>query len=165
MERIDGRLEVSERKEVRKMKSLFALFSTVVVILGFSLAGFAHTQNSTGNQSKGVTPGKEESIGKALIFKGKVVAVDPADKMIVVKGREGEKTFDVSDVPETFHYGATLHVKYRVENGKMVVLSVKSGMRTVMAGPRYGYDPYYGFDPHFYGYDPYMSGQSSRGGA
>jgi hypothetical protein len=146
------------------MKSLFALFVAVVMILGFSMAGLAQAQN-TGSQKAPMVEKKAEPTEKALTFTGKVVAVNPADKVIVVKGKEGEKTFDVSDVPEAFHSGQTVHVTYRVESGKMVVLSVKSGMKTATAGPRYSYDPYYGYDPHFYGYDPYMSQHSSHSGA
>ncbi len=146
------------------MKSLFAFFVAALIVLSFSMAGLAETQN-TGGQKAPVAQKKTEQTEKALTFSGKVVAVDPADKTIVVKGKEGEKTFNVSDVSETFRSGQTVHVTYRVESGKMVVLSVRSGMNTAMAGPSYGYDPYYGFDPHFYGYDPYMSHHQSHGKA
>ncbi len=131
------------------MKSLFVLFVAIVVALGFSTVGWA--QSTAG--------------GGKVTFTGTVVAVNPADKVIVVKGTEGEKTFNVSDVPETFQSGQTVHVTYRVERGTTVVLSVRSGMNTAMAGPAYGYDPYYGYEPHVYGYDPYLPTHPSRAGA
>jgi hypothetical protein len=134
------------------------------MVFSFSAAGLAQTQNVTSKGQKAPMVEKKTAPAEKATFTGKVVAVDPVDKTIVVKAKEGAKMFDVSDVPQTFRSGQVVHVAYRIESGKMVVLSVRSGMRTTMAGPAYGYDPYYGFDPHFYGYDQYASNDVSHTG-
>ncbi len=135
------------------MKSLFTLFVAVLIVLGFSMAGFANMQNSAAGSQAGEK--KMEPMEKA-IFTGKVVSVKSVDKTIVVKGKEGEKTFDVSQVTMsgTVKPGDPVYVTYTEKEGKMVASSVSSGAKTSMNDLPYGYDPYPGYEPHFYGYDP-----------
>jgi hypothetical protein len=71
-----------------------------------------------------------EPTEKAMVFSGKVVSVNQAGKAIVVKGKGGEKTFDVSNVTikSTVKPGQTIHVTYTHKDGKMVASSV-SGVK------------------------------------
>ena len=98
---------------------------------------------------------KMEPMEKA-VFTGKVISVNSADKTIVVKGKEGEKTFDVSKVTMsgTVKPGDPVYVTYTEKEGKMVASSVSSGAKTSMVAPLYGIDPYTN-DPYFYGNGQY----------
>lgn len=155
------------KKEVSKMKSLFAFVVAALMVLSFSMAGLAYTQSSASRSQTTATDKRMEPMVKA-IFMGKVVSVNSVDKTIVVKGKEGEKTFDVSNVmiSGTVKPGDPVYVTYAEKEGKMVASSVSSGNKTSMNGPPYGYDPYPGYESHFYGYDPYGHNQhgSSRSG-
>jgi hypothetical protein len=143
------------------MKSLLTLLVTALVVLTFSAAGFAQAQNTAGgSQQPPIVQKKVEPTVKAMTFTGEVTAVNTSNKTIVVKGKEGEKTFDVSKATmgSAVKPGQTVSVTYTEKEGKMVASSVNSGTKTSMNGPAYGYDPYYGYSPYFYGYDPYGSG-------
>jgi hypothetical protein len=114
------------------MKTLFILIVAAVLALSLSTAGFAQEQKAAvGNQQTTVSEKKMEPKEKAMRFTGEVTAVNTTDKTIVVKGKEGEKTFDVSKAtmkgevkPEH-----TVHVTYMEKEGKMVASSV-SGVQT-----------------------------------
>ncbi len=106
------------------------------------------------------TEKKMEPMEKTMTYSGTVVSVNTTDHTLIVKGKGGEKTFDVSKVTtlDTVKPGHTIQVVYAEKNGKMVASSVSVGVKTSMMGPAYGYDPYPGYEPHFYGYDPYRHG-------
>ncbi len=64
--------------------------------------------------------------GKARQFTGEVTAIDMAAKMLTVKNKKGEKTFDLTDAtmkkePKT---GDKILVKYTETDGKMIADSV-----------------------------------------
>jgi len=142
------------------MKSLFMLLAATLMVVGFSLAGFAENAMTGGSSmSQTATTGKKmESMEKTMTYSGKVVSINTTDHTLIVKGKEGEKTFDVSKVTtiDTVKPGNDVQVVYAEKDGKMVASSVTAGVKTSMTGPAYGYDPYPGYEPQFYGYDPYI---------
>ncbi len=105
------------------MKSLFTLLVAVVIALSFSVAGFAATEKSVGTDHM-------TTMGQDMVYSGKVVSVNDTDHTIVVKGKDGDKTFDVSKVNEKVLPGHDVSVTYRDENGKMVASSVNGGVKT-----------------------------------
>ncbi len=109
------------------MKTLFIVFVAVVMVVSFSMAGFANTYGA-GSQAVGT-----EKMEKAMTFTGKVTAINEADKTIVVKGKKGEETFDVSGVTigGAVKVGHTVHVTYTEKEGKMVASAV-SGTKVSM---------------------------------
>jgi hypothetical protein len=115
------------------MKSLFTLLVAPLMVLSLAVAGFAGTQSATTGSQTTATEKKMEPMEKAMTFTGKVTAVNEADKTIVVKGKEAEKTFDVSSVTigGAVKPGQTVHVTYTEKEGKMIASSV-SGMKTSM---------------------------------
>lgn len=146
------------------MKSLYIFLVASLMVLSFSLAGFAENA-MTGDHSSTQNPGavneqKMEPTVNVLTLTGKVVSVNKTDHTMLVKGQEDQWLFDVPDVAtlDMVKPGQTVQVTYTKKNGRMVVSSVKSGVKMSMNEPAYGYDPYYGYDPHFYGYDPYKHG-------
>jgi len=151
------------KKEVSSMKSLFTFLVATLMVLSFSLAGFAAESATTGSSGTGqttVTEKKMEPMEKTMTYSGTVVSLNTTDHTLIVKGKEGDKTFDVSKVTTLgpIKAGNTVQVVYAEKNGKMVASSVSVGVKTSMTGPAYGYDPYPGYEPHFYGYDPYARG-------
>ncbi len=105
------------------MKSLFTLLVAVVIALSFSVAGFAATEKSVGTDHM-------TTMGQDMVYSGKVVSVNDTDHTIVVKGKDGDKTFDVSKVNEKVLPGHDVSVTYRDENGKMIASSVNGGVKT-----------------------------------
>jgi hypothetical protein len=150
-----------------KMKMILVVLVTTLMIVGLSTAGFAQTQSTSAGQ--GTVEKKMEPAGKAMVFTGKVVSINETDHALVVKGKQGEKTFDVSNVTiGATKPGYTVHVRYTEKDGKLVASSISGSKKTVaehntktemkktsMNGPSLGYDPYRGYDPNFYGVDPY----------
>jgi hypothetical protein len=108
------------------MKRLLIVFVAVLMMFGFSAVAFAQGEKAaTGSQSTTVSEKKMESKEKVMGFNGTVAAVDKIAKTIVVKGKEGEKTFDVSKATKAeILPGEVVTVKYMEEGGKMVASSV-----------------------------------------
>jgi hypothetical protein len=80
------------------------------------------------------TPEKKETVTKttrtnAMMFAGKVTNMDMAEKMMTVKGKKGEMTFDVSGAKMMGEAkaGDMVTVKYREKGGKMMASSVTRG--------------------------------------
>ena len=97
------------------MEKVLVVLMAVLMMLGFSMVGFASDQNTAGTHKEAV-----------MTYRGEVTTFDQTAHTIVVKGKEGEKTFDVSQATmkgqiEPEHYVA---VKYTETNGKMVASSV-----------------------------------------
>jgi len=95
------------------MEKLAVLLVAAFIVLSFSMVGFASDQKMD----------QEENV---MVYKGEVISFDQTGHIIVVKGKEGEKTFDVSQATikgkvEPEHYVA---VKYTETDGKMVASSV-----------------------------------------
>ncbi len=73
------------------------------------------------------TPEKKETVtkttrSKAMMFAGKVTNMDMAAKMMTVKGKKGEMTFDVSSakMKGEAKAGDMVTVKYMEKDGKMM---------------------------------------------
>jgi len=109
------------------MKKVAVILVAMVVMLSFSMVGIASDQNTMGTQQQQTTPekmmGHKESL---MIYRGEVAAIDHTAHTVVVKGKEGEKTFDVSRAtmrgkvePEQY-----VSVRYTEANGKMVAASI-----------------------------------------
>jgi uncharacterized protein YxeA len=114
-------------RKVINMKRLLIVLVAVLMMFGFSAAAYAEhgEKAATGGQSTVVPEKKMESKEKAVGFSGTVTAVDKTTKTIVVKGKEGEKTFDVSKATKAeILPGEVVAVKYAEEGGKMVASSV-----------------------------------------
>jgi hypothetical protein len=153
------------------MRTFLSLLVAAFVIVAFSTAGFAQMQNATAGKTEAVGK-KMESPEKAMSYTGKVLSINEVDHMLVVKGKEGDRTFDISGVSvDTIKTGQNISVKYTEKSGKMIATSVSVGektamkthtrhgmVKTSMKGPGLGYEPYKGFDPYFYGYDGYSRG-------
>ena len=121
------------------MKSLFTLLVAILMVLGFSLAGFAENAmtGGSGTSQTTATEKKMEPMEKTMAYSGTVVSINTADHTLIIKGKEGEKTFDVSKVTtlDTVKPGHTVQVVYAEKGGKMVASSVSVGMKTSMMGP------------------------------
>ena len=109
------------------MKRLLVVFVAVLVMLGFSVVGFAQGEKAaTGSQQPMVSEKKMESMDHEASFWGKVTAVDKTANTITVKGKEGERIFDVSKV-ETGKVllGEMVHVKY-TKAGETTIFAASS---------------------------------------
>jgi hypothetical protein len=131
------------------MKSLLTVVVAVLMILSFSMVGFAQSA-MTGSQ----TTVTEKKMGSEhhKTYNGKVVSFDMASHMLVVEGMITKKTFDVSNaiINGTLQPGQKVVVTYYSENGKMVASSV-SGESTAMyhgtdTTTAHGKDMYHGTD-------------------
>ena len=98
------------------MRSLFTLLVATLMVLGFSLAGFAENA-MTGGSAQGkatATEKKMEPMEKTMSYSGTVVSINTTDHTLIIKGKEGEKTFDVSKVTtlDTVKPGNNVQVVY-----------------------------------------------------
>ncbi len=68
----------------------------------------------------------EKKAPKAMTFKGEVVSMDAATKVLVVKGAKGDMTFNVAGAKSTDEVkaGDKVIVKYMEKDGKMVATMV-----------------------------------------
>jgi hypothetical protein len=117
---------------VSNMKSLFTVVIAILMVLSFSLLGFA--QNATAGSQTTVTEKKVESRHHQKTYNGKVVSFDKVAHMLIDKGTIAKKTFDVSNatIHGTLQPGQKAHVTYYKENGKMVASSVSGGTSMAM---------------------------------
>jgi hypothetical protein len=69
---------------------------------------------------------KQEMKPKMMRFRGEVTKMDMAAKMMTVKGKKGDMTFDVSGakMKGEMKAGDKVHVKYMEKEGKMMASSV-----------------------------------------
>jgi hypothetical protein len=137
---LTGDLEGLLKKEVSNMKSLFTFLVAALMVLSFLMVGFAYDQSSMRTQQQTMPEKKMDHKEKAMTFTGEIAAVDQTAHSIVVKGMEGEKTFDVSHATmkggvEPQHY---VIVKYRGMNGKMVASSVETLLPKASSNTRQG---------------------------
>ena len=113
------------------MKRLLVVFVALLMALGFSMAGFAQGEKAaTGSQQTTMIPEKKmESKENVVSFMGKVTAVDKTANTIVVKGKRGEKIFDVSKAAiDKVLPGETVNVKYTREGEKTVFMASSVNM-------------------------------------
>ncbi len=93
------------------------------MVLSFSMVGFAQT--STGGQM-----GTMSSEQHLVTYKGKIVSFNDTDHTLVVNGKQGDKTFDLSRVTlnGALTPGSKVKVSYYTDtNGNLVVSSIKGG--------------------------------------
>jgi hypothetical protein len=114
------------------MKSLFMIAVAAVMVLSFSMAGFAATQSvSTGSQT--MATGKTAELGHKT-RSGKVVSYDQTRQAMVVKGTVVKKNFDVCNATMSgvVKPRQKVHVTHIKENDQMVASTVSSGVHTAM---------------------------------
>ena len=101
------------------MKKILMLLAAVFMVFSFSMVGFAHNQNTAGNQTGSMCgPGER--------YFGEVSWVYPSTESMMVAGREGGKIFDLSKAtmkgfPEANEF---VTVDYQVVNGDRIISSV-----------------------------------------
>ncbi len=139
-----GRLRDLLRKEVSNMKSLMTLLIAGLMVLTLSGLGFAQS-SAAGNQTYGSsgtgiggnpmnTYGQDThrmmTSGREVTYTGIVVSI--MDHTLIVRGDEGAKTFDLTNlvVSASVRPGDEVEVSYHTDdNGKMVASSVTSGVQ------------------------------------
>ncbi|MGD0235410.1 MAG: hypothetical protein ABSC55_12855 [Syntrophorhabdales bacterium] len=116
------------------MKKVLMMALTVLISVAFVTVAFAQapagtpeqkttaTTTTTTPEKKVTTTTTETTESKAMRFRGKVTAMDTAAKMMTVKGKKGDMTFDVSGAkmkgePKA---GDMVRVKYMEKDGKMM---------------------------------------------
>lgn len=111
------------------MKKTLLIVLAVLISVAFVTTVFAQqapkTEKPAAAPEKAPAPEKPAK-EKAMHFKGEFVSADAAAKTIVVKGKDGEKTFDVSGVKKMaeFKAGEKVVVMYTEKDGKMMASKV-----------------------------------------
>jgi hypothetical protein len=118
------------RYEIMKKALLVGL--AIFVSIAFVTTGFAQMpeKKETTTTTTTTTPEKKETTttttttmkSKAMKFGGKVTNMDMAAKMMTVKGKKGDMTFDVSraKMKGEAKAGDVVTVKYMEKDGKMM---------------------------------------------
>ena len=123
------------------MKKVLMMVLTVLISVAFVTVVFAQAPAGTSEKkttTTTTTPEKKEtttttettkSKGKRHEYRGEVVSMDAAAKTLVVKGKKGEMTFDVSSakMKGEAKAGDKVMVKYMEKDGKMMASSVTMG--------------------------------------
>ena len=117
------------------MKKALLVGLAVLISVAFMTTVFAQTTEKKETiTTTTTTPEKKETVTKTtrtkhMMFTGKVTNMDMAEKMMTVKGRKGEMTFDVSSakMKGEAKAGDMVTVKYREKDGKMMASSVTRG--------------------------------------
>lgn len=117
------------------MKKALLVGLAVLISVAFMTTVFAQTTEKKETiTTTTTTPEKKETVTKTtrtkhMMFKGKVTNMDMAEKMMTVKDRKGEMTFDVSSAKMRGEAkaGDMVTVKYREKDGKMMASSVTRG--------------------------------------
>lgn len=116
------------------MRKVLMMALTVMISVAFVTVVFAQapagtpeqktttTTTTTTPEKKVTTTTTETTKSKAMRFRGKVTAMDTAVKMMTVKGKKGDMTFDVSNAkmkgePKA---GDKVRVEYTEKDGKMM---------------------------------------------
>jgi len=116
------------------MMVLAFLISVAFVTTVFAQAPAGTPEKKTTTTTTTTTPEKKETAttttkSKTMIFTGEVTNMDTAAKMMTVKGKKGDMTFDVSGVKMKGEAkaGDKVTVKYMEKEGKMMASSVTMG--------------------------------------
>ena len=107
-------------------KSLIVL-TAMLMVLSFSVVGFADNQDSLGTMGPDQAKMDQKICGPGEIYTGEVVWVHPSIHRIMVSGVDGSEIFDVSGAtvqgtPET---DRLVTVKYSETNGEKLASSVE----------------------------------------
>ena len=122
------------------MKKALLVGLAVFISFAFMTTVFAQTTEKKETiTTTTTTPEKKETVTKttrtkAMMFAGKVTNMDMAEKMMTVKGKKGEMTFDVSGakMKGEAKAGDMVTVKYMEKDGKMMASSVTRGKASKM---------------------------------
>ena len=120
------------------MKKVLMMALSIVISIAFVTEVFAQapagtseqktttTTTTTTPEKKVTTTTTETTKSKAMWFSGKVTAMDTAAKMMTVKGKKGDMTFDVSNakMKGEAKAGDKVKVNYAEKDGKMMASSV-----------------------------------------
>ena len=120
------------------MKKVLMMALSVAISIGFVTLVFAQapagtseqktttTTTTTTPEKKVTTTTTETTKSKAMWFSGKVTAMDTEAKMMTVKGKKGDMTFDVSNakMKGEAKAGDKVKVNYAEKDGKMMASSV-----------------------------------------
>jgi len=117
------------------MKKALLVGLAVLISVAFMTTVFAQTtEKKETTTTTTTTPEKKEIVTKTtrtkdMMFTGKVTNMDMAEKMMTVKGKKAEMTFDVSGakMKGEAKAGDMVTVKYREKDGKMMASSVTRG--------------------------------------
>jgi Cu/Ag efflux protein CusF len=98
------------------MKKVLLVALAIVISVAFISTVFAQAPSE-----------KKEMKAKAMSFSGEVTNMDMAAKMMTVKGKDKDMTFDVSGakIMGEMKAGDKVSVKYMEKDGKMMASSVK----------------------------------------
>ena len=125
------------------MEKPLVIAAAVLMMLGFSMLGFAQNREDVGTPGAGYST--EEGTNNWLSsYTGEIALIDQNSHRLVVKGDEGERVFDVSratmtGVPETHQF---VTVKYTNENEKRVASSVTTVPQRVVSHMKWNYEKY-----------------------
>ncbi len=119
------------------MKKVLIMALAVLIGVAFVTATFAQvstgttekkttTTTTTTTPEKKVTTTTTTTKSKVMTFKGEVTAMDTTAKMMTVKGKKGDMTFDVSNAKMKSEpaAGDNVTVKYIERDGKMIASSI-----------------------------------------
>ena len=113
------------------MKKVLLVCLAVLIGFAFVTTVFAET-SETKETTTTTSPGKKETTTtttktKSMEFKGKVTNMDMATKMMSVKGKKGDMTFDVSNAKMKREpaVGDRVEVKYMKKDGEMMASRVE----------------------------------------
>ncbi len=118
------------------MKKVLLVALTLVISLAFATGVFSQAREETPPQSGPTGPAPEKMAPKAktMRYTGEVTKVDAMGKMIMVKGKKGEMSFDVSMAKwkpyksmDEVKQGDPVTVRYMEKGGKMMASSVTKG--------------------------------------
>ena len=120
------------------MKKVLMMALTVLISVAFVTVAFAQAPAGTPEKktttTTTTTPEKKETTtkttkSKGMMFTGEVTNMDMAAKMMTVKGKKGDMTFDVSSakMKGEAKAGDKVTVKYMEKDGKMMASWVTMG--------------------------------------
>ena len=117
------------------MKSVLESLIGVLVVLCFSMLGFAHVSGASTNENRVQSSAASErqmTTGQTdhqkMTYTGKVEFIDSPYRIMMVKGKEGDRAFDTTKINTPVKPGEQVSVTYHVgRSGEMVVSSLNTG--------------------------------------
>ena len=104
------------------MKKVLMLALAVLISVAFATGTFAQAPAGTSEQTTTTTTSTTVTKSKPMTFTGKVTNLDTAASTMIVKGKKGDMTFDVSSakMKGEFKAGDKVRVGYTEMDGKMM---------------------------------------------
>jgi ribosomal 50S subunit-recycling heat shock protein len=108
------------------MKKALMLALAVLISVAFVTGAFAQAPAGTPEKKTTTTATTTVTKSKPMTFTGKVTNLDTVASTMIVKGKKGDMTFDVSDakMKESVKAGSNVTVRYTEKDGKMMASSV-----------------------------------------